>query len=90
MRGPYTRASRIRGCRRAALVAPGGRFDGPHQLFINPPDLGIAEREIQRVRHGKFVLLPASGKTHGHGTHTWAAFWKDRLVELLAETQRTR
>jgi homoserine O-acetyltransferase len=52
--------------------------------FINPPELGIAEREIQRVPKGKFVLIPASEQTHGHGTHTWAALWQQYLVELLA------
>ena len=51
--------------------------------FINPPELGIAEREIKRVKHGKFILIPASESTHGHGTHTWAVFWKDELVALL-------
>jgi homoserine O-acetyltransferase len=51
--------------------------------FINPPELGIAEREIKRVKRGKFVLLPASRSTHGHGTHTWAALWKPHLAELL-------
>jgi len=54
--------------------------------FINPPELGIAEREIKRLPHGTFVLLPASAQTHGHGTHTWAALWKDHLVALLAAT----
>jgi homoserine O-acetyltransferase len=53
--------------------------------FINPPELGIAEREIKRVKHGKFVLIPASEQTHGHGTHTWAAIWQQYLKELLAE-----
>jgi len=51
--------------------------------FINPPELGIAQREIKRVKHGKFVLLPASEETHGHGTHTWAAVWQQYLKELL-------
>jgi homoserine O-acetyltransferase len=51
--------------------------------FINPPELGIAEREIKRVKNGKFVLLPASEQTHGHGTHTWAAVWQQDLKELL-------
>ena len=51
--------------------------------FINPPELGIAEREIQRVKRGRFVLVPASEQTHGHGTHTWAALWKPQLEELL-------
>lgn len=54
--------------------------------FINPPELGIAEREIKRVRNGKFVLLPASEQTHGHGTHTWAAVWQPYLKELLEES----
>ncbi len=55
--------------------------------FINPPELGIAEREIKRVKNGKFVLLPTSETTHGHGTHTWAAVWKQYLKELLEESQ---
>jgi homoserine O-acetyltransferase/O-succinyltransferase len=54
--------------------------------FINPPELGIAEREIKRVRNGRFVLLPASNQTHGHGTHTWAALWQQYLGELLASS----
>jgi homoserine O-acetyltransferase len=54
--------------------------------FINPPELGIAEREAKRIPHARFVLIPASENTHGHGTHTWAALWKQHLVALLAET----
>lgn len=54
--------------------------------FINPPELGIAEREIQHVSTGRFVLLPASEQSHGHGTHTWAALWKQHLAALLAES----
>jgi len=54
--------------------------------FINPPELGIAEREIKRVKKGKFVLIPASEQTHGHGTHTWAAIWQGYLKELLEES----
>ena len=56
--------------------------------FINPPELGIAERAIKRVAHGTFVLIPASAETHGHGTHTWAALWKPYLVELLKRSAR--
>jgi len=51
--------------------------------FINPPELGVAEREIKRVKNGRFLLLPASEQTHGHGTHTWAAVWQQYLGELL-------
>jgi homoserine O-acetyltransferase len=55
--------------------------------FINPPELGIAEREIKRVKKGQFVLIPASEQTHGHGTHTWAAIWQQYLRQLL-ESQK--
>jgi homoserine O-acetyltransferase len=51
--------------------------------FVNPPMLGIAEREIEKVKNGKFVLIPASDQTYGHGTHTHAAVWKHYLAELL-------
>lgn len=54
--------------------------------FINPPELGIAEKESKRLRHGAFILLPISDKTHGHGTHTWAIAWKDYLIKFLSET----
>ena len=52
--------------------------------FINPPELGIAEREAKRLKRGKFVLLAASEQTRGHGSHTWAALWKEHLAALLA------
>ena len=55
--------------------------------FINPPDLAIAEREIKRVPKGRFVLLPASDQTHGHGTHTWAAVWQQYLGQLLESSK---
>jgi pimeloyl-ACP methyl ester carboxylesterase len=52
--------------------------------FINPPELGIAEREIKKVENGKFVLIPISDQTHGHSTHTWAAVWQQYLFEGTA------
>jgi homoserine O-acetyltransferase len=55
--------------------------------FINPPELAIAEREIKRVPKGRFVLLPASDQTHGHGTHTWAAVWQQYLGQLLESSK---
>jgi len=55
--------------------------------FINPPELGVAEREINRVKKGRFVLLPISDQTHGHGTHSWAAAWQQYLKELLDSSQ---
>jgi homoserine O-acetyltransferase len=56
--------------------------------FINPPELGIAEREARRLKAGRFVLIAASAETRGHGTHTWAALWKDELAKLLARSER--
>ena len=54
--------------------------------FINPPELGIAETMIKRVKNGQYVLIPASEATHGHGTHTWGVFWGKYLADLLAKT----
>lgn len=56
--------------------------------FINPPELAIAEREIKRIKQGKFVLLPATEATFGHGTHTRAAVWAPYLKELLENSAR--
>jgi homoserine O-acetyltransferase len=55
--------------------------------LINPPELGILEREIARVKHGKAVVIPLSDQTRGHGTHTLAAVWKNYLAQLLQETE---
>lgn len=54
--------------------------------FINPPGLGIAEREVARMPAARFVLLPETADTRGHSTHTWAVFWKDELAALLARS----
>jgi homoserine O-acetyltransferase len=58
--------------------------------FINPPELGIAQRLVGKMPHAKFVLIPISDATRGHGTHTNAAIWKDELVEFLRETGKGR
>jgi homoserine O-acetyltransferase len=55
--------------------------------FINPPELGIAEQMVKKMPDAKFVLIPISDATYGHGTHTHAAVWKDYLVELLKESE---
>jgi homoserine O-acetyltransferase/O-succinyltransferase len=49
----------------------------------NPPELHTVERAMKRVRHGKYVLIPASGETHGHFTHYYAAIWKPYLVQFM-------
>jgi homoserine O-acetyltransferase/O-succinyltransferase len=51
--------------------------------FINPPELGLAQAEVKRIRNGRFILIPFRPDTHGHGTHTWAVFWQNDLAELL-------
>ena len=56
--------------------------------FINPPELDIAPKMVHRMPHARFVLIPASMDTYGHGTHTHAAVWKRYLVELLAESAK--
>jgi homoserine O-acetyltransferase len=55
--------------------------------FINPPELGVAEREAKRLANGRFVLIPASEKSQGHATHSWAALWEDELRALLADAK---
>ena len=55
--------------------------------FINPPELGIAEKMVKQMPHAQFVLLPITDQTRGHGTHTQAAIWQDYLVKLMNESQ---
>jgi homoserine O-acetyltransferase/O-succinyltransferase len=67
---------------RAPLLAINSADD-----LINPPELGILEREIKRVPHGRAMVVPLSDKTRGHGSHTIAALWKDQLSILLKESE---
>jgi homoserine O-acetyltransferase len=56
--------------------------------LVNPPELGLMERLIPRVRHGRYVLIPTSDRTRGHGTHSVPAVWKSYLIEFLRTTER--
>lgn len=56
--------------------------------FINPPELGLAEQFAPRIAHGRYRLVPNSPGGKGHGTHTWAVFWKQDLIDLLARSAR--
>jgi len=56
--------------------------------LINPPELGILEREIKRVPRGRAIMIPMSDKTRGHGSHTVAPLWKDELLNLLKESEK--
>src|ERR1043166_5816402 len=68
---------------RAPLVAINSADD-----LINPPELGILEREIKRVAKGRAVTIPLSDKTRGHGSPTLASLWKSELEALLKESER--
>ncbi len=57
--------------------------------FINPPELGIAEKMVTRMPNAKFILIPISDDTRGHGTHTQAIVWKQYLIDFLAQTEKT-
>ena len=54
--------------------------------FINPRNLDVPKQAIQRMPNAKFRMIAESDDTRGHGTHTWAKFWKDDLAGLLART----
>ena len=73
------------GAIRAPLVAVNSADD-----LINPPELGILQREIGHVARGKAVIIPFSDRTRGHGSHTVADLWVQYLEELLAESQAPR
>jgi homoserine O-acetyltransferase len=55
--------------------------------FINPPELGIAEKMVKRMPNARFIMIPISDATRGHGTHTVAAVWKNYLIEFLKATE---
>jgi homoserine O-acetyltransferase len=55
--------------------------------YINPPELGIAEKMVKLMPNARFILLPISDMTRGHGTHTTAAVWKDYLAEFMQSTE---
>jgi homoserine O-acetyltransferase len=67
---------------RAPLLAINSADD-----LINPPELGILEREVKRVPKGRAVIIPLSDKTRGHGSHTVAGLWKNELARLLKESE---
>jgi homoserine O-acetyltransferase len=53
---------------------------------VNPPELGILEREIERVPHGRAIVLPITPETRGHGTHSLPVIWGAYFEELLEQT----
>ena len=57
---------------------------------VNPPELGILERETKRVKRGRYILIPISEQTRGHGTHSLPEIWKQHLAQLLEESEQGR
>lgn len=55
--------------------------------FINPPEYGIAEDAARRMPTARYILIRATSDTRGHSTHTWARFWRQELIDLLARTE---
>lgn len=53
--------------------------------FINPPGYSYPQDGVKRMPRARYILIPASPETKGHGTHSWAKFWKDDLAKLMAE-----
>ncbi|MCI0351904.1 MAG: alpha/beta fold hydrolase [Acidobacteriales bacterium] len=70
----------------AAIRVPLTAINSADDL-INPPELAIAEREIKRVKNGKFILLPITEQTRGHGTHSYPSIWQQHLAELLQRSE---
>jgi homoserine O-acetyltransferase len=55
--------------------------------FINPRNLPVPAEALKRMPTARFRLIPETAESHGHGTHTWAQFWKADLIELLARSE---
>jgi homoserine O-acetyltransferase len=51
--------------------------------FVNPPELGLMEKLMPRVKNGRYVLIPTSEQTRGHGTHSRPDVWRSYLAEFL-------
>ena len=54
----------------------------------DPPETGVTERAIKRMKNARLYLIPASEETRGHGTTVMARFYAGQLGDLLATAQR--
>jgi homoserine O-acetyltransferase len=50
---------------------------------VNPPELGLMEKLMPRVKHGRYILIPTSDQTRGHGTHSLPTVWGKYLREFM-------
>jgi homoserine O-acetyltransferase len=55
--------------------------------FINPRNLKVPDQAVKRMKNARFRLIPETSETRGHGTHTWAKFWKADLISLLERSK---
>ena len=69
-----------------AIVAPVTWINSADD-FINPRNLPVPEQAVKRMPNARFRLIPETADTHGHGTHTWAKFWKADLISLLERSK---
>ena len=56
--------------------------------FVNPPELGVVEQLMPRVKNGKFILLPITDQTRGHGTHSLPSVWKNYLEQFMKDLRQ--
>lgn len=54
----------------------------------NPPELGVMERELKRMRNARLLLIPGSPQTAGHGTTGQAKWWKNEMAAWLKDVPR--
>ena len=52
---------------------------------VNPPELGLMEKLMPRVKRGHYILIPTSDQTRGHGTHSLPAVWGKYLADFLRD-----
>ena len=80
------RQPRRRSRRSGLTIRPSGTGEveiNDAEDHANPPELGTVERAMKRVKHGRYVLIPAGPDTHGHFSHYYAKLWKPYLIEFL-------
>jgi homoserine O-acetyltransferase/O-succinyltransferase len=74
----------------SSIVAPALWINSADD-FINPPEVGteiIDKRVLSEMPKTRFVLIPISDATRGHGTHTQAIVWKDQLIQFMKDTEK--
>jgi homoserine O-acetyltransferase len=55
---------------------------------VNPPELGILDDEIEKVRRGRCVVFPNGEELRGHGSHSYANIWIKAAESLMRESEK--